>query len=57
MVISMEKEIIEMNIDIYLVTRLFFSLKYDLLYTLGLDGISVCFCSSSLNLSPCVPYR
>ena len=57
MVISIEKEIIEMNLDIDLVTLLFFSLKYDLLLTLGLDGISVCFCSSSLNLSPSVPHR
>ena len=57
MVISVEKEIIEMNLDIDRVTRLFFSLKYDLLYRLGLDGISACFCSYSLNLSPSVPYR
>ena len=57
MVISIEKEIVEMNLDIDLVTRFFFSVKYDLSYTLGLDGTSVCFCSSSLNLSPSVPYR
>ena len=37
--------------------RLFFSLKYDLLYRMGLDGISACFCFSTLNLSPSVPYR
>ena len=57
MVISNEKEITEMNFDIDRVIRLFFSLKYDLLYRLGLDGISACFCSSTLNLSPSVPYR
>ena len=39
-VISIEKEIIEMNLDINSVIRLFFSLKYDLLYRLELDGIS-----------------
>ena len=38
MVISIEKEITEMNLDIERVIRLFFSLKYDLLYRLGLDG-------------------
>ena len=57
MVISIEKEISEMNLDIGSVIRLFFSLKYDILYRLGLDGISACFCSSTLNLSPSVPYR
>ena len=57
MVISIEKEISEMNLDIDRVVRLSFSLKYDLLYGLGLDGISACFCSSTLNLSPSVPYR
>ena len=57
MVISIEKEISEMNLDINRVVRLSFSLKYDLLYRLGLDGISACFCSSTLNLSPSVPYR
>ena len=57
MVISIEKEILEMNLDIDRVIRLFFSLKYDLLYRLGLDGISACFCSSTLNVSPSVPYR
>ena len=30
---------------------------YELLYRLGLDGISACFCSSILNQSPSVPYR
>ena len=49
MAISIEKEITKMNLDIDRVIRLFFSLKYDLLYRLGLDGISVCFCSSTLN--------
>ena len=48
MVISIEKEISETNSDIDRVIRLCFSLKYDLLYRLGLDGISVCFCSSTL---------
>ena len=46
-----------MNLDIDCVDRIFFSLKYDLLYMLGLDGISACFCSSTLNPSPSVPYR
>ena len=46
MVISIEKEI-----DIDRVTRLFFSIKYDVSYRRVLDGISACFCSSSLNLS------
>ena len=57
MVTSIEKEITEINLDIDRVIRLFFSLKYDLLYWLGLDGISACFCSSTLNLSPSVPNR
>ena len=43
MVISIEKEISEINFDIDRVFGLFFSLKYDLLYRLGLDGISACF--------------
>ena len=46
-----------MNLDIDRVIRIFFSLKYELLYRLGLEGISVCFCSSILNQSPSVPYR
>ena len=46
-----------MNLDIDCVIRIFFSLKFELLYRLGLDGISVCFCSSTLNQSPSVPYR
>ena len=49
MVISIENEITEMNLDIDSVIRLFFSLKCDLLYRLELDGISACFCSSTLN--------
>ena len=49
MAISIEKEITRMNLDIDHVIGLFFSLKYVLLYRLGLDGISVCFCSSTLN--------
>ena len=48
MVISIEKEITEMNLDIDSVIRLFFSLKYDLLYKAGIR-ISACFCSSTLN--------
>ena len=39
------------------VIKIFFSLKYELLYRLGLDGISARFCSSTLNQSPSVPYR
>ena len=46
-----------MNLDIDRVIRIFFSLKYELLYRLGLDGISACFCSSTLNQSPSAPYR
>ena len=46
-----------MNLDIYLVITIFFSLKYELLNRLGLDGISARFCSSTLNQSPSVPYR
>ena len=49
MVISIETEVSEMNLDIDRVYGLFFSLKYDLLYRLGLDGISACFCASTLN--------
>ena len=49
MTISSEKEISEMNLDIDRVCGVFFSLKYNLLYRLGLDGISACFCSSTLN--------
>ena len=49
MVISIEKEITKMNLDTDRVISLFFSLKYDLLYRLGLDGISGCFCSFTLN--------
>ena len=55
MVISIEK--IEMNLDIDLVIRIFFSLKYALLYRLGLDGISACSCSSTLKQSSSAPYR
>ena len=46
-----------MNLDIDRVIWIFFSLKYELLYRLGLDEISVCFCSCTLNQSPSVPYR
>ena len=46
-----------MNLDIDRVIRIFFSLKYDLLYMLGLDGMHAYFCSSTLNQSPSVPYR
>ena len=45
-----------MNLDIDRVISIFFSLKYDLLYRLGLDGISVCF-FPTLNQPPSVPYR
>ena len=45
-----------MNLDKYRVIRIFFSLKYELLYRLGLDGMSACFSSSTLNRSPSVPY-
>ena len=53
MAISIEKELTEMNLDIDLAIRLFFSLKYALLYRLGLDGISACFCSSTLTKEHC----
>ena len=46
-----------MNLDIDRVIRIFFSLKYELLNRLGLDGISACFCSSTLNQFPSVPHR
>ena len=45
-----------MNLDIDRIFGVLFSLKYDLLYKLGLGGISACFCSSTLNKSPSVPY-
>ena len=45
---SIKKEISEMNLDIDRVFGLFFSLKY-ILYRLGLDGISACFCLSTLS--------
>ena len=57
MVISIEKEISEMNLDTDRVFGLFFSLKYDRLYRLGLYGISASFCSSTYYKSPSVPYR
>ena len=57
MVISIENEVSEMNLDIDRVFGVFFSLKYGLLYKLGLDGISACFCSSTSSYSPSVPYR
>ena len=43
MVISFGNEISEINLDIDRVFGVFFSLKYDLLYKLGLDVISACF--------------
>ena len=46
-----------MNLDIDRVIRIFFSLKYELLYRLGFDAISACFYFSSLDQSPSVPYR
>ena len=57
MAISIEKEITEMNLDIDRVIRLFFSLKYNQLYRLGLDGIYAWICSYTLNLSQSVPQR
>ena len=46
-----------MNLDIDSVIGIFFSFKYELLYRLGLDGVSACFCFSTLNQFPSVPYR
>ena len=46
-----------MNVDIDSVIGIFFSLKYELSYRLGLGGTSACFCCSTLNQSPSVPYR
>ena len=46
-----------MNLDIDRVIRILFSIQYELLYRLGLDGISACFCPSTLNWSPSVPYQ
>ena len=57
MEILIEKQIAEMNIDTDRVIRIFFALKYELLYRLGLDGISVCSCSSTLHQSPSVSFR
>ena len=44
-----------MNLDIDRVIELIFPHKCDFLYMLGLDGILLCFCRSSLNLSPSEP--
>ena len=49
MVTSIEKDISEMNLDIDRVLGLIFSLTYGLLYMLGLDGLSACFCLPTLN--------
>ena len=49
MVILIEKLIREMNLDVYRVIEFIFPRKYDFLYRLGLDGILVCFCCSTLN--------
>ena len=50
MAVLIEKLIREMNLDIYRVIEfIFFPHKYEFLYRLGLDGILVCFCCSSLN--------
>ena len=46
-----------MNLDIDRLIRIFFSLKYEILYRLRLDVISSCSCSSPLNQSLSVPYR
>ena len=51
-----EKLIREMNLDIDRVTELFFPHKCEFLYRVGLDGILVSFCRSSLNKSPSEPY-
>ena len=56
MVILIKIYIKEMNLDIDRVIRIFFSLKCEFLYRLGLDGISTGFCSSPLNQSPSVPH-
>ena len=55
MVILIEKLIKEMNLDIYRVIEFIFPHRYEFLYKLGLDGILVCFCCSSLNYSPSEP--
>ena len=44
-----------MNLDIDRVIEFIFPHKYELLFGLGLDGILVCFCCSSLNLFPSEP--
>ena len=44
-----------MNLDIHRVIEFIFPHKYEFLYRLGLDGILVCFCCSSLNKSPSEP--
>ena len=44
-----------MNLDIYRVIEFTFPLKNEFLYRLGLDGILMCFCCSSLNLSQSEP--
>ena len=49
MMVLIEKEIREMNVDLDCVIEFIFSLKYEFLYRLGLDGILACFCCSSLN--------
>ena len=49
MVNLIEKYIREMNLDIDCVIELFFPHRYEFLYRLGLDGMLVCFCCSSLN--------
>ena len=44
-----------MNLDIDRVIELIFPHKCEFLFRLGLDGILVCFCRSSLNKSPSEP--
>ena len=56
-VILIEKEIRQMILDINREIRYIFSIIYDILYRLGLDGISECFNSSTLIKSPRVPHR
>ena len=55
MVILIEKIIREINLDIYRVIEFIFSITYEFLYRLGLDGNLVCFCCSSLIKSPSEP--
>ena len=56
MVILIEKLIREMNLNIYRVIEfIFFHINMSFCIGLGLDGILVSFCCSSLNYSPSEP--